>query len=100
MKKIDKDILGLLVGTVEERMNLLENEEFFSSLEMNDIKTIYQKELNRAKKERNIEDEVIYFLQVLAYNRHKSKHSEQIATFVFDKLFELISNDVESIFNR
>lgn len=37
-------------------------------------------------------------LQVLAYNRHKSKYSKEIATFVLDKLFELISNDVSNVF--
>ncbi|RLA84619.1 MAG: hypothetical protein DRG78_00950 [Epsilonproteobacteria bacterium] len=86
-----KDFLGLLVGTIEERMNCLATNEIFSSLEISDIKYIYQKELDRYKKEDGIENEIIYMLQVLAYNRHKSKYSEEIATFVLDKLFEMMS---------
>ena len=88
-----KDILGLLLGTNEERMNCLSKEEVFSSLEITDIKYIYQKELDRLKKFTGDEHEVIHMLQVLAYNRHKSEYSEEIATFVFDKLFEVIIND-------
>ncbi len=89
-----KDFLGLLVGTAEERMNCLATDEIFSSLEISDIKYIYQEELDRVKKENELEEEVIYMLQVLAYNRHKSKYSEEIATFVFDKLFEIMCIDM------
>ena len=37
--------------------------------------------------------EVIKLLQFIAYNRHKSKYSEEIATYVLDKLFEIICLD-------
>ena len=35
----------------------------------------------------------IKLLQFVAYNRYKSKHSEEIATYVLDKLFEIICHD-------
>lgn len=50
VKMDTKDILGLLVGTNEERINCLSKQEVFSSLEITDIKYIYQKELGRFKK--------------------------------------------------
>ncbi len=100
MKKIEielKDLLGLLVGTVEERMNCLSNEKVFSSLELEDIKQIYQKELYRLASKGEYEGEFIFMLQTLAYNRHKSKFSDEIATFVFDKIFELMANDTDFV---
>jgi len=49
-----KDLLGLLVGTIEERMNCLSTKEVFSSLEISDIKFIYQKEIDRLQENDNI----------------------------------------------
>lgn len=88
-----KDFLGLLVGTVEERMNCLENGEVLSKLDINDIKYIYQKEFDFCKKEEEYLS-LILMLQTLAYNRHNSKYSDEIATFIFDKLFEIMSNEI------
>ena len=91
-----KDFLGLLVGTLKERMNCLANGEVLSKLDINDIKYIYQKQYDSCIKE----DEylsLILMLQTLAYNRHKSKYSDEIATFVFDKIFEIMSIDLPII---
>lgn len=92
-----KDFLGLLVGTVEERMNFLVNDEVLSYLDIDDIKYIYQKEVDFCKKEEEYLS-LILMLQALAYNRHKSKYSDEIATFVFDKLFEIMSIDIIDIY--
>lgn len=96
MSKVEiesKDLLGLLIGTIDERMNCLSKKEVFESLEMNDIKYIYEKEIDRLDKEDEIEYEIIFLLQTLAYNRGKSKYSDEIATFVLDKLFEQMTHD-------
>lgn len=36
--------------------------------------------------------EIVEILQVLAYNRHKTRDSEKTANMIFDKLFEIISD--------
>ena len=85
----EKTLLGLLVGTVEERMDFFSNENVIASLDMPTIKKIYQYKIDEV----NDNDYVliITLLQGLAYNRHKSKYKDEIGTFVLDKLFELIT---------
>ncbi len=84
----EKTLLGLLVGTVEERMDFFSNENVIASLDMSTIKKIYQYKIDE------VDDNyvpIITLLQGLAYNRHKSKYKDEIGIFVLDKLFELIT---------
>ena len=84
----EKTLLGLLVGTVEERMDFFSNENVIASLDMSIIKKIYQYKIDE------VDDNylpIITLLQGLAYNRHKSKYKDEIGIFVLDKLFELIA---------
>ena len=87
----EKTLLGLLVGADEERIEFFSDANIIASLNMPIIKKVYQ---HRIVKSEPLSDDymlVITLLQGLAYNRHKSKYKEEIATFVLDKLFELLS---------
>jgi len=93
----DKIVLGLMCGTLEERIDFLSNAEVFASLDIETIKEIYERKLDVSTKSNNQDTstEVITLLQVLAYNRKKSKYNDEIADFVFDKLFErIIADDI------
>jgi hypothetical protein len=61
---------------------------------------IVENEIDRAKKNNEFDKdkvlELIKLFQFLAYNRTKSKYSEEIATYLFDKLFEIISCELYS----
>ena len=85
----EKTLLGLLVGTVEERMNFFSNENVIASLDMLTIKKIYQYKIDEVDYDNYVR--IITLLQGLAYNRHKSIYKDEIGTFVLDKLFELIT---------
>ena len=84
----EKTLLGLLIGTVEERMDFLSNEDVIASLDISTIKKIYQHKIDEGDDDYLI---IVTLLQGLAYNRHKSKYKDEIAIFVLDKLFELIT---------
>jgi len=85
----EKTLLGLVVGTVEERMNFFSNKNVIASLDMSTIKKIYQYKIDEVDDNNYVT--IITLLQGLAYNRHKSKYKDEIGTFVLDKLFELIT---------
>ena len=100
MKKIKikpKDLSRSFCRYNRRKNELLINKKFFSLLEMDDIKYIYNAELDKLNSKGDYEDEFIFILQTLAYNRDKSKYSDEIATYVFDKIFELISNDTNFV---
>jgi len=89
IKLDEKMILGLTCGTLEERIDFFSNKDVIRNLDILTIKIIYQKTIDRAEKDDDYLD-VVTLLQALAYNRYKSKYKDEIADFVFDKLFELI----------
>ena len=86
----EKTLLGLLVGTVEERMGFLSDANVIASLDISIIKKIYQCKLDEDMDYGDF-SQVVMLLQGLVYNRHKSKYKEEIGIFVLDKLFELLS---------
>ena len=98
MIKIELDeemLLHLVVGTVEDKLNIL-SKDIIQQIDIAVIKKIYQNRLYEAIKTGN-EAKIIMLLQSLAYNRHKSKYKDDIADFVFDKLFELICSDTDLV---
>ena len=94
MIKIELDenkVLGLLIGTFEDRIDYFFNEEVIDNLNMTIINKIYDNKIDKYLEDDDNFVEIITFLQALAYNRYKSEDKDEIATFVFDKLFEMIS---------
>jgi hypothetical protein len=87
----EKTLLGLLVGTDEERIEFLSDTNIIASLNMPIIKKVYQHRIDKSEPLSNDYMLVITLLQGLAYNRHKSKYKDEIGIFVLDKLFELIT---------
>jgi hypothetical protein len=86
----EKIILSLICGTLEERIDFFSDKDVIRNLDILTIKIIYQKTIDRAEKDDDYLD-VLTLLQALAYNRDKSKYKDEIADFVFDKLFELVT---------
>ena len=89
----ERIVLGLTCGTLDERIDFFSNQDIINSLDIFTIKTIYQKIIDKAEKNDDYL-EVITLLQALAYNRYKSKHKDEIVDFIFDKIFELIVENV------
>lgn len=95
----EKMLPGLLLGSIEQRLDLLNNEKVLKSLDIDAFNRILKTEgtTRESKYWRNEDDmyDAIKILQVLAYNRHKTIDSDKTADFVFDKLFELlVSHDL------
>jgi hypothetical protein len=94
--ELEKDVIvGLLLGSKEHRLKLLSNDKVLESLDIDFFRFMIAP--TGDTKEGSFWDEkdyslydVIEILQVLAYNRHKTKDSDRTADFVFDKLFEFI----------
>ena len=93
----EKDIFQIMAGSMEDRVNLLISESVMKEIDLETIKKIVENEIKTVElMDRLYHDkltEVIKLLQFIAYNRHKSKYSEEIATYVLDKLFEIICLD-------
>lgn len=94
----EKDIFQIMAGSMEDRVNLLISESVMKEIDLETIKKIVENEINRVvTTNTTIDDDkltdFIKLLQFVAYNRYKSKHSEEIATYVLDKLFEIICHD-------
>ncbi|MGE4382456.1 MAG: hypothetical protein AB7D41_04575 [Arcobacter sp.] len=93
----EQDVFKIMVGSMEDRINFLISETVMREVNLNTIKEIVENEIARAEKNNAFDNdkvlEVIKLFQFLAYNRSKSKYSEEIATYLFDKLFEIISCD-------
>ena len=85
----EKTLLGLLIGTDEERMKFFSDANVISSLDMSTIKKIYQHRIDEVVDAKYMQ--IIPLLQGLAYNRYKSKYKDEIGIFVLDKLFELVT---------
>ncbi|MCT7433508.1 MULTISPECIES: hypothetical protein [Aliarcobacter] len=96
----EKDVFKIMVGSMEDRINLLISESVMKEIDLKTIKEIVENEIDRAKKNNEFDKdkvlELIKLFQFLAYNRTKSKYSEEIATYLFDKLFEIISCELYS----
>jgi len=93
----EKVIVGLLMGVKEDRLDLLSNEAVLKSFDIDffkflTTKKVDKKELSFWKEEEFDRYEIVEILQVLAYNRHKTRDSEKTANMIFDKLFEIISD--------
>lgn len=93
----EKVIVGLLMGVKEDRLDLLSNEAVLKSFDIDffkflTTKRVDKKELSFWKEEEFDRYEIVEILQVLAYNRHKTRDSEKTANMIFDKLFEIISD--------
>ncbi|MDQ1244753.1 MAG: hypothetical protein QG565_1093 [Campylobacterota bacterium] len=93
----EKVIVGLLMGVKEDRLDLLSNETVLKSFDIDffkflTTKRVDKKELSFWKEEEFDRYEIVEILQVLAYNRHKTRDSEKTANMIFDKLFEIISD--------
>lgn len=98
-------VFKIMFGSMQERLDFFISDEVLSKLDVKTIKKIVQARVDSSHTDqyalydknagfgKNQLTEVIMFLQYLAYNRHKSPHSEEIATYVFDKLFEIITHD-------
>lgn len=86
----EKVVLGLICGTLEERIDFFSNQDVIKYLDIFTIKEIYQKTIDKVEKHED-NFEVLMLLQTLAYNRYKSKDKDELADFVFDKLFELFA---------
>jgi len=85
-----KVLLGLIVGTQEERIAFFANADIVKKFDIVTIKVIFFELVNKAEKNNNY-DEIIMMLQSLMYNRHKSPYKEEIADFVADTLFEYLA---------
>jgi len=90
----EKTLLGLLVGSVEERMKFFSDENIIASLDMPTIKSVYQATIDKGYDCDEERESIILLLQGLAYNSNKSKYKEEISVFVCDKLFEIIAEGV------
>ncbi len=76
---------------------MLSNEAVLKSFDIDffkflTTKRVDKKELSFWKEEEFDRYEIVEILQVLAYNRHKTRDSEKTANMIFDKLFEIISD--------
>lgn len=93
----ESDVFKIMVGSLEDRVKLLISDSVMKNIDVKTIKNIIETEIEKSKKNNVFDDdklaEVIMLFQIIAYNRHKSEYSEEIATFLFDKLFEIISHD-------
>lgn len=92
----EKDITGLIFGLREHRLKLMNNDAVIKSFDIDFFKSLIDKGNQKEEKFWDFDDinlyEIIEMLQILAYNRHKTKDSEKTADFVFDFLFELIAD--------
>ena len=97
IKLKESEVFRIMTGSLEDRVSILISESVMSKMDLNTIKDIVEKEIEQAKKKSVFDDdkltEVIKVFQLIAYNRDKSPHSEEIATYIFDKLFEIICHD-------
>ena len=89
----EEDVFNIMTGSLETRMEFFASDKILSNIDIEMIKKIYYQKLEtldnkKAQNDTDIE-EIIIFLQYIAYNRKLNKDSEKIATFVMDKLFEL-----------
>ena len=84
-KLVKKIVLGLTSGTLKKRVNFLSNQDVIKTLDILTIKIIFQKMVDKAKKENDYEA-TITLLQALSYSSHKSKYKTEIDNFVFNKL--------------
>ena len=89
----EKTVFGLVTGTLEGRIDFFSNQDVIANLDICIMKKIYQIKLDEAVEEDEY-SEVVMLLQALAYNRYKSKHREEIADFILDKLFEFTTERV------
>ncbi len=93
----EQDIFQIMAGSMEDRVNLLISESVMKEIDLKTIKKIVENEINKIDKTNRLDDgkliELIKLLQFVAYNRYKSQYSEEIATYVLDKLFEIICED-------
>ena len=97
IKLEESEIFKIMVGSMEDRTNLLISESVMQTIDVSTIKSIVETEIERAKENGQFDDDkltdVIKLLQMVAYNCNISKDSEQITTYIFDKLFEIICHD-------
>jgi len=93
VKLDEKIILDLICGPLEERIDFFSNQDVIKDLDIMTIKTIYQKIIDKAKKDHDGNLDAVTLLQALAYNRYKSKYKDEIADFVFDQFFTLMIED-------
>ncbi|MEA2051124.1 MAG: hypothetical protein U9O56_10410 [Campylobacterota bacterium] len=92
------DIFKIMAGSYEDKLELFSSDEVMKSIDLQTIKNIYQEKYKKLNKACDIDrdnmyEELIKFLQYLAYNKDYSQHRQEIATFVFDRLFEQMSEN-------
>ena len=93
----ENDVFKIMAGSFEDRLDFFIEDEIIGKLNLNTVKSIIQNNMDCAQTAGKYREdrisETIQFLQSVAYNRHKSQHSEEIATFVIDKLIEILCHD-------
>jgi hypothetical protein len=93
----ENDLFKIMLGSTQDRVDLLLCESMMEKLDLKTIKNIVEYHIKQAKKNGSFDNdkltEVLMVIQVIAYNRHKCQESEKLATYLFDKLFEIITKE-------
>jgi hypothetical protein len=94
----EDDVFKLMAGSLEDRIQYFISDEIMNNIDLQTIKDIVEAGIAKAQtKSGSFNDDsltdLIKLFQYIVYNRNKSQYSEEIATYIFDKIFELISCD-------